>query len=174
MENRIVGKPAIDFKMPAVKGDGSGFTEVKLEDYKGKYLVMFFYPLDFTFIWPTEIRSFSERYDDFKALNAEVLGVSTDSEHSHLAWINSNLGKLKYDLASDRNRKTSTEYGVLIADEGITNRGLFIIDPEGIIRYCVIHDLNVGRNVDEVLRVLKAIQTEGLVPANWEEGDELL
>ena len=88
MENRIVGKPAADFNMPAVKGDGSGFTEVKLSDYKGKYLVLFFYPLDFTFIWPTEIRSFSERYDDFKALDAEVLGVSTDSEYVGCVFCN--------------------------------------------------------------------------------------
>ena len=172
--DRLVGKAAPDFNLPAVLGDGSDFTDVKLSDYKGKYLVLYFYPLDFTFIWPTEIRAFSQRYDEFKELNAEVLGVSTDSENSHKAWIDGALGKLNHPLASDKTRKASEDYGVLLEDEGIALRGLFIINPDGEVKYSVCHDLNVGRNVDEILRVLKGLQTEGLVPANWEEGDELL
>lgn len=172
--HRLVGKPAPDFNMPTVLGDGSDFGQAKLSDYKGKWLVLYFYPLDFTFVWPTEIRAFSERYTDFEEVGAEVLGVSTDSEHSHKAWIEGNLGKLNHPLASDRAREVSREYGVLLEEEGIALRGLYIIDPEGVVQYSTVHGLDVGRNVDEVLRVLKAIQTKGLVPANWKEGDALL
>ncbi|KNF07768.1 putative peroxiredoxin [Gottschalkia purinilytica] len=100
--------------------------------------------------------------------------MSTDSEHSHKAWINGSLGKLNFPLASDKTRKASEDYGVLIEEEGIAIRGLFIIDPEGVIRYSVTHDLNVGRNVEESIRVLKALQTGGLCPINWNEGDDLL
>lgn len=172
--HRLVGKPAPDFNMPTALGDGSDFGQAKLSDYKGKWLVLYFYPLDFTFVWPTEIRAFSERYTDFEEVGAEVLGVSTDSEHSHKAWIEGNLGKLNHPLASDRAREVSREYGVLLEEEGIALRGLYIIDPEGVVQYSTVHGLDVGRNVDEVLRVLKAIQTKGLVPANWKEGDALL
>lgn len=171
---RLVGNKAPEFSMKTALGSGDDFGEAKLSDYKGKWLALFFYPLDFTFVWPTEIRAFSERYDDFKAIGTEVLGVSTDSEHCHRAWINGNLGKLNFPLASDMTRKASEDYGVLLEEEGIAMRGLFLIDPEGTIRYSTVHDLNVGRNVDEVLRVLKALQTDGLVPANWSEGDDLL
>lgn len=171
---RLVGSKAPDFKMNTAVGSGDDFGEVSLSDYEGKWLVLFFYPLDFTFVWPTEIRAFSERYSDFKAEDAEILGVSTDSEHSHRAWINSNLGELNFPLASDMTREASRNYGVLLEDEGIAIRGAYIIDPEGIVKYSVVHDLDIGRNVDEILRVLKAIKTKGLVPANWEEGDSLL
>ena len=171
---RLVGKQAPDFKMPTALGDGSDFGEAKLSDYKGKWLVLYFYPLDFTFVWPTEIRAFSERYTDFEEIGAEVLGVSTDSEHSHKTWIEGNLGKLNHPLASDKTRVVSRDYGVLLEEEGIALRGLYIIDPEGIVQYSAVHGLDVGRNVDEVIRVLKAIQTKGLVPANWKEGDALL
>lgn len=160
--------------MNAVLGNGSDFTTVSLEDYKGKWVVMFFYPLDFTFVWPTEITGFSKKVDEFKKLNTEVLSISTDSEHSHKAWINSDLGKVNFPMASDRTRTVSKDYGVLIEEEGIALRGLFIIDPEGMIRYSVVHDLGIGRSVDEPLRVLKALQTGGLCPIDWEEGDELL
>lgn len=103
-----------------------------------------------------------------------MLGVSTDSEHSHKTWINGDLGVLAYPLASDRCRKASADYGVLIEEEGIAMRGLFIIDPQGIVRFSMVNDLDVGRSVDEVLRVLKALQTKGLCPVNWQEGDDLL
>lgn len=171
---RIVGRPAADFNLITVMPNGEDFGEVKLSDYKGKWLVMFFYPLDFTFVWPTEIRAYSDRYEDFKAAGADVLAISTDSEHSHRAWIHGDLGKLKFPLASDRTRVASRDYGVLIEEEGIALRGLFIIDPEGVIRYSVVHDLGIGRSVDETMRVLKALQTGGLCPIDWQEGDELL
>lgn len=171
---RLVGKLAPDFKVPTALGNGEDFGEAKLSDYKGDWLVLFFYPLDFTFIWPTEIRSFSERHDEFEKLGAKVLGISTDSEHSHKAWINDSLGKLNYPLGSDRTRKASADYGVLIEEEGIALRGLFIIDPEGVVRYSVIHDLDVGRSSEEVIRVLKGLKTGGLCPIDWNEGDDLL
>lgn len=171
---RLVGRKAPDFRMNTCDGDGSNFGEVKLSDYKGKWLVMFFYPLDFTFVCPTEITGYSKRIEDFKKENAEVLAVSVDSEHSHKAWINSSLGKVNFPMASDMTKKVSSDYGVLLEDEGVALRGLFIIDPEGIVRYSVIHDLNVGRSVDETLRVLKALKTGGLCPVDWDEGKDLL
>ncbi len=131
---------------------------VGLSDYKGKWLVMFFYPLDFTFVCPTEITAYSKAIEDFKSEGAEVLGISVDSEHSHKAWINGDLGQLAFPLASDMTKKVSENYGVLLEDAGIALRGLFIIDPEGIVRYSVIHDLNVGRSVGETLRVLKPLK----------------
>jgi len=172
--SRLVGKQAPAFKLNAATGDGKEFIQVSSEDYKGKWLVFFFYPLDFTFVCPTEITAYSKRIQDFKDLGAEVLGVSVDSEHSHKAWINGDLGQLNFPLASDMTKKVSEEYGVLIEDEGIALRGLFIINPEGVLQYSVVHDLNVGRSVDETLRVLQALQTGGLCPIDWTEGDELL
>lgn len=171
---RFVGTKAPEFTMNAVTGDGEKFIEVNSEDYKGKWLVMFFYPLDFTFVCPTEITGFSERYEDFKKEDAEVLAVSVDSEHSHKAWINSSLGKVNFPIASDMTKDVSEDYGVLIEEEGVALRGLFIIDPEGVVKYSVIHDNDIGRSVDETLRVLKALKAGGLCPANWDEGDELL
>lgn len=171
---RIVGKPAPDFSMNVCTGDGCSFDKVTLENYKGKWLVMFFYPLDFTFVCPTEITGYSDRIEDFKKEGAELLSISTDSEHAHKAWINSSLGKINFPMASDMTKKVSENYGVLLEDEGIALRGLFIIDPEGIVRYSVVHDNNIGRSVEETLRVLKALKTGGLCPVNWDEGQELL
>jgi len=170
---RLVGNPAPNFNMTAVKGDGSDFINVALEDYKGKWLVLFFYPLDFTFVCPTEITGFNKDIEKFKDEGAEVLGVSVDSEHSHKAWIESGLGKIKYPLASDLTKKVATDYGVLL-DEGFALRGLFIIDPEGVVQYSVLHNTNVGRSTGEVLRVLKACKTKGLCPINWEDGEATL
>lgn len=171
---RLVGKEAPQFHMNAVSGDGSEFVEVKLDDYKGKWLVMFFYPLDFTFVCPTEITGFSKKYDEFVKLGADLLAVSTDSQYSHQAWIANGLGKVNFPIGSDITKQVSKEYGVLIEEEGISLRGLFIIDPGGNIKYSVIHDLNIGRSVDETLRVLKALKTGGLCPVDWNEGDENL
>ena len=171
---RFVGRKAPKFKMTTALGDGSGFGETSLKDYEGKWLVLFFYPLDFTFVCPTEITAFSQRMEDFKALDAEILGVSVDSEHSHKAWINSDLGKLNFPLASDMTKSVAKDYGVLIEEDGVALRGLFIINPEGEVKYSAVHDNNIGRNVDETLRVLKALQTGGLCPANWTEGEDLL
>lgn len=171
---RLVGKKAPDFRMNTCSGDGCDFGEVSLKDYQGKWLVMFFYPLNFTFVCPTEITGYSKRSEDFSKLNAELLSVSVDSEHSHKAWINSSLGKVNFPMAADMTKEVARDYGVLIEEEGVALRGLFIIDPEGVMRYSAIHDLNVGRSVDETLRVLKALQTGGLCAIDWEEGEELL
>ncbi len=171
---RLVREKAPNFTMNAVTGDGEDFIKVSLDDYKGKWLVMFFYPLDFTFICPTEITAFSDRYEEFKELKADILSVSTDSEYSHQAWIEGDLGQIKFPMASDNTMRVSKDYGVLVEDEGIALRGLFIIDPEQNVRYSVIHDTNVGRSIDETLRVLKAFQTGGLCAVNWDEGDDLL
>ncbi len=171
---RLVGNPAPQFKMNAVTGDGKNFIQVSSEDYKGKWLVFFFYPLDFTFVCPTEITAYSKRCKEFKDLNTEVLAVSVDSEHSHKAWINGDLGKLNFPIASDMTKKVSEAYEVLIEDAGIALRGLFIINPAGVIQYSVVNDLNVGRSVDETIRTLKALQTGGLCPIDWEDGEDLL
>lgn len=171
-----VQKPAPDFSGTAVvNGD---FKEIKLSDYKGKYVVLFFYPLDFTFVCPTELIAFSERISEFKALNTQVIGVSTDSHFSHLAWTNTPRkqgglgGDLGYPLLSDFNKEISSKYNVLLEDAGISLRGLFIIDKEGILRQLTINDLPVGRSVEETLRLIKAFQfveKHGEVcPANWQ------
>jgi len=169
-----VTKPAPDFKgMAVVDGD---FKEISLNSYKGKYLVLFFYPLDFTFVCPTELIAFSERIAEFKQLGCEVVGVSTDSQFSHLAWNNQprkegGLGGLKYPLLSDFNKHISREYGVLMEEEGVALRGLFLINPEGVVSHLSVNDLPVGRSVDETLRLVKAFQFVAehgeVCPANW-------
>ena len=153
--------------------------KVSLSDYKGKWLVLFFYPMDFTFVCPTEITAFSERIEDFKEIDAEILGVSTDSKYSHKAWIETpadknGLGGVNYPLAADQTLAVSRAYDVLIEEEGVALRGLFVIDPDGILQYQVIHNLNVGRNVDENLRVIQALQTGGRCGANWRPGQSNL
>lgn len=168
--NGLVGKKAPAFNMKAVTGNGEIFFNVNLDDYKGKWLVLFFYPQDFTFVCPTEITGFSDCYNKFKAVGAEILSVSTDSDYSHQAWIRNGLGKINFPMAADKTMSVSSEYGVLLENEGIALRGLFIIDNNQIVRYSVIHDLNVGRSMEETLRVLKALQTNGLCGANWSEG----
>lgn len=155
-----VQKPAPAFKGTAVV-DGK-FKEISSADYKGKWLVLFFYPLDFTFVCPTEIVAFSDRAHEFKKLGAHVVAASVDSEFSHLAWINTprkagGLGEMKIPLLADITKQVSSDYGVLL-DNGIAARGLFIIDPKGIVRQITINDLPVGRNVSEVLRLIQAFQ----------------
>ncbi len=168
----MVGRPAPEFDVETAITGGE-FSRAKLSNYKGKWLVLFFYPLDFTFVCPTEITEFSKRSDEFKALDAEVLGGSTDSVHSHKAWLKE-LGDLNFPLFSDMSHDMSFDYGVLIQDEGITLRGTFIIDPEGVLRYALYHDLGVGRSVSETLRVLQALQTGELCPVGWEKGGNTL
>lgn len=175
----LVGRPAPDFDMVSTKNMETLSERVRLADYKGKWLVLFFYPLDFTFVCPTEIIAMNDRLQEFKDLDAEVLGVSTDSVHSHKAWINTpkdqnGLGGLNYPLASDFTKTVARNYDVLIEEEGTALRGLFIIDPEGTLSYQVVHDLNIGRSVDETLRVLEALQSGGLCPANWKPGQATL
>ncbi|MBE3582668.1 MAG: peroxiredoxin [Limnochordaceae bacterium] len=175
----LVGSQAPYFEMKSTRNLETLDQDVKLTDYQGKWLVMFFYPMDFTFVCPTEILAMNDRYEDFKDLGAEVLGVSTDTVYSHRAWIQTpreknGLGPLKFPLASDVTKRVSRAYGVLLEDEGIALRGLFIIDPEGKVRYQVVHELNVGRSVDETLRVLQALQTGEMCGANWEPGQPTL
>lgn len=179
MAQRLVGRPAPDFTMDTALGNGEGFGKVSLSDYKGKWLVLFFYPLDFTFVCPTEITAISDAAAKFEDLDTDVLGVSIDSIHTHKAWINTakednGLGKLNFPLASDITKSVSRDYGVLIEDEGIALRGLFIISPEGELQYQVVHHNNVGRSVEETLRVLEALQSGGLCPIGWKKGDKHL
>ncbi|PIQ85490.1 MAG: thioredoxin peroxidase [Candidatus Omnitrophica bacterium CG11_big_fil_rev_8_21_14_0_20_45_26] len=168
-----VGTPAPDFTMQAVV-DGGKFQPIKLSDYKGKWVVLFFYPLDFTFVCPTEITSFRDKLKDFNGLNAVVIGASIDSVYSHQAWIKQQLGELGFPLASDISKEVSRRYGILLEDKGIALRGTFIIDPNGILRWYLVNDLGIGRNIDEVVRVLKALQTGELCQANWKPGEKTL
>ncbi|CAH0117940.1 MULTISPECIES: peroxiredoxin [unclassified Paenibacillus] len=179
MPERFVGRPAPDFSMETVSGDGTQFGSISLSDYKGKWLVLFFYPLDFTFVCPTEITALSHAAEAFRKLDTEILGVSVDSIHSHRAWINTpvennGLGPLNFPLASDITKNVARDYGVLIEEEGVALRGLFIIDPEGELKYQVVNHNDVGRSVDETLRVLQALQSGGLCPMNWKPGDKHL
>lgn len=171
---RLVGRKAPEFSMEALSADGERFTRVSLGDYAGKWLVLFFYPMDFTFVCPTELTAFSEHLPDFAAAEAELLSVSTDSKYSHLAWTRDGLGKLGYPMAADQNLRTSQAYGVLLEEEGVALRGLFLIDPEGVVRYSVIHDNDIGRSPAEVLRVLRALQSGGLCGAGWQPGEDNL
>ncbi|HEX8719257.1 MAG TPA: peroxiredoxin [Pyrinomonadaceae bacterium] len=179
MAQAKVGQPAPDFDMPSTRNIEKLDENVKLSDYRGRWLALLFYPLDFTFVCPTELTSFSDRYDDFEGIGAAVVGVSTDSVHSHRAWLKTPRDKggvegLRYPLASDITKAVARDYGVLIEDKGVALRGLFVVDPEGTLRYAVIHDLNVGRSADETLRVIQALQTGGLCQADWRPGQETL
>ncbi len=179
MSDALVQKEAPGFTAQAVMEDGS-FKEVSLSDYKGKYTVLFFYPLDFTFVCPTEIIALSERMAEFKQRGAHVLGISVDSHFSHLAWRNTprdkgGIGEISFPLVSDLDKSISRKYGVLLETPGIALRGMFLIDKNGVLRSLTINDLPLGRNVDEILRVLDAIEfTEEhgeVCPANWVKGD---
>ena len=168
-----VGEPAPSFTVEAVAG--AAIKSVSLEDYRGKWLVLFFYPADFSFICPTEITGFNKELERFKKLDAEVLGGSVDSKYAHLAWIKrGDLGELKYPLFSDMKKEMAERYGVLDAKEGVALRGLFIIDPNGVVQYQVVHNLSIGRSVEEVLRVLEGLQTANLCPLNWKPGQKTL
>ena len=173
----MVGKPAPDFRLEGVVGTepGKEFTTLALKDFREKWLVLLFYPADFTFVCPTEIKGFSEVIDSFRRLNAEVAAVSTDSKWSHLAWIRrGDLGALRYPLLADITKETSRAYGILDAEQGVALRGLFIIDPKGVLQYQVIHNQDVGRSVEETLRVLEALQSGGLCPLGWRPGQKTL
>jgi len=173
-----VTQKAPDFKAVAVLEDNS-FKEISLSDYKGKKVILFFYPLDFTFVCPTEIIAFSQNIEEFKKRGVQVLGCSIDSQFSHLAWkktprAEGGLGEIKYPLIADVNKDISRKYGVLLEGAGIALRGLFLIDEEGVLRSAVINDLPLGRSTDEALRVVDALnffQKNGEVcPANWKPG----
>ena len=178
----LVTNPAPDFTATAVMPDNSFKEDFRLSEYRGKYVLLFFYPLDFTFVCPTEILAFNKAVDQFEDSNCQLIGVSIDSHFSHLAWKNTpvnegGIGKIRYPLVSDLNKAISRAYGVLL-EAGIALRGLFLIDREGIIRHQVVNDLPLGRNVDEALRILHALQfTEKhgeVCPANWNKGEEAM
>jgi peroxiredoxin (alkyl hydroperoxide reductase subunit C) len=167
-----VGEMAPDFTVDAAFGQT--VKEISLSDYRGKWVVLLFYPLDFTFVCPTEIKAFAEAYDQFKKMDTEVIGMSVDSVHSHMAWMRGDLGEMPFPMASDMTKEVSYDYNVLIEDAGISLRGVFLIDPEGILKMAVVHDNSIGRNVDEVLRVVQAAQTGDLCPINWKPGQKTL
>lgn len=175
----LVGQKAPDFELMAVV-DG-GFKTVKLSDYKGKWLVAFFYPLDYTFVCPTEITAFADRYEDFKKLGADVAAISVDSHFVHLAWQQTprkqgGLGKLPFAHISDLDKSMSRDYDVLSG--AVALRGVFVIDEEGVIQSATVNHLGIGRNVEEVLRTLQAAQTVKktgeVCPANWKPGDDTM
>jgi peroxiredoxin 2/4 len=175
-----VGHYAPDFEADAVID--LEFTKIKLSSYRGKqYVVLFFYPLDFTFVCPTEVLAFSDRYDEFAKLNAEVIGISVDSQYAHLAWIQTSLadgglgGNIRCPLVSDLTKGIATAFNVLDPDAGVALRGLFIVDMIGIVQHATINNLAFGRSIDEALRTLKAIQhtqrySNEVCPADWQEG----
>ena len=176
----LVTREAPDFTAQAVMPDSS-FGELTLSKYRGKYVVLFFYPLDFTFVCPSEILAFNKRLAEFKEKNCEVIGVSVDSRFTHLAWKNTavengGIGNIQYPLVEDLNKNIARSYGILL-DESVALRGLFLLDPKGTVRHAVINDLPLGRSVNEALRMVDALQfveTHGdqVCPANWQEGDE--
>lgn len=177
----LVQKPAPDFKAQAVMPDGS-FKELTLSEYKGKYVLLFFYPLDFTFVCPTEIIAFSDRCAEFSQLGVQVIGVSVDSHFTHLAWRNMSrdqggLGNIEYPLVADINKKIARDYDVLV-DDAVALRGLFLIDQKGTVRHQVVNDLPLGRSVDEALRMVQALQffekNGEVCPANWKEGSRTI
>ena len=180
MPSAFVTKEAPDFTAKAVVGEE--FKTVKLSDYRGKYVVLFFYPLDFTFVCPTEIIAYSDKVEEFRKRGAEVLGCSVDSEFSHLAWIRQSradggLGGLKFPLVSDITKKISADYGVLVEEgpnKGVALRGTFLIDKNGVLRHALINDLPLGRSIDESIRMLDALhffeQHGEVCPANWKPG----
>ena len=175
-----VTKPAPDFTAVAVMGDNTFNENFSLSDYQGKYVILFFYPLDFTFVCPSEIIAFDKAMDTFREKNCEVIGVSIDSQFTHWAWKNTpvnegGIGNIRYPLVADLDKKISRQYGVLLP-EGIALRGTFLIDKEGIIRHAVINDLPLGRSVEEALRMVDALQFHekhgDVCPANWKEGED--
>jgi len=171
----LVTKPAPDFTAEAVMGNNA-FENLTLSSYKGEYVILFFYPLDFTFVCPSEIIAFDKALDKFKSKGAEVVGVSVDSPFTHFAWKNTpvengGIGNIQYPLVADLNKEIARQYGVLF-NESVALRGLFLIDKEGVVRHSVINDLPLGRSVDEALRMLDALdfhdENGEVWPANWQ------
>ncbi|MBI2264410.1 MAG: peroxiredoxin [Armatimonadetes bacterium] len=173
MKPAQVGQAAPTFALEGVSPDGT-FETYSLNDYLGRWVVLFFYPLDFTFICPTEVMEFNRRCPEFEERNAAVFGISVDSVHCHKAWIDKQVGKLDYPLLSDITKETSRAFGILMKEQGIALRGTFIIDPSGIVRYQAVLDISVGRSVSETLRVLSALSTEELCPVDWRPGQATL
>ena len=177
----LVTKQAPEFEAETVMPNNS-FEKISLSSFRGKYVLVFFYPLDFTFVCPSEILAFNRQVDDFNAKNCEILGISVDSVYTHLAWKNTpvdqgGIGPIRFPLVSDMSKSISEDYGVLLED-GVSLRGLFLIDKDGIVRHELVNDLPLGRNVDEALRVIDALQFfeehGDVCPANWRPGDEAM
>ena len=172
-----VGETAPGFALEALVGTEKGkeFRRVTLKEFRGKWVVLFFYPMDFTFVCPTEIKGFNQAAGAFGKLNAVLLGASTDSQYAHLAWVQrGDLGTLKFPLLSDLKKETAVSYGCLDERSGVALRALYIIDPDGVLQYQVVHNLDVGRSVDETLRVLEALQTGSLCPLGWKPGEKTI
>jgi lipoyl-dependent peroxiredoxin subunit C len=173
-----VGDKFPTFKLQAVVAleHGKEFQEITSETYPGKWTVLFLWPMDFTFVCPTEIAAFGNRHGDFQDRDAQLLGASTDTHYVHLAWRQNHpdLARLPFPMLADTKRELSNALGILHKQDGVPLRATFIVDPEGIIRHVSVNDLSVGRNVDEVLRVLDALQTDELCPCNWKKGDPTL
>lgn len=174
-----IGLKAPSFDLPSTKNLETLEENVSLESYRGRWLMVFFWPFDFTYVCPTEIIAFSDHYDKFQELDCDVVGISVDSIYTHRAWINTprdqqGIGPISYPMASDFKKETARAYGILDEASGAAHRGLFIIDPDGILRYQVVTDMNVGRSVEETLRILEALQSGGLCPANWKPGQKTL
>jgi len=168
--------PAFNLKATVSTDIKNAFSQISNDTYKGKWLVVFFWPKDFTFVCPTEIAAFGKLNGEFADRDAQVLGASTDSEFVHLAWRqnHADLKDLPFPMLADIKRELAGELGILDKNEGVALRATFIVDPEGIIRFVSVHDLSVGRNVQEVLRTLDALQTDELCPCNWQKGEEVL
>jgi peroxiredoxin (alkyl hydroperoxide reductase subunit C) len=173
-----VGQKFPQFKLKATVSNDpkTGFTEISNSTYPGKWLVVFFYPKDFTFVCPTEIKAFGDLNGKFKERDTQVLAASVDNEFVHLAWrqAKDELRNLPFPMLADIKRELSSALGILDPNEGVSQRATFVVDPEGIIRHVSVYDLNVGRNPTEVLRTLDALQTDELCPCNWEKGKETL
>src|SRR5579863_9721682 len=172
----LVTQPAPKFAVPAVSVNSPFPRTATLSDYSGSWLLLFFYPRDFSFVCPTELTSLSARWPDFERRNCRILGVSVDSVEMHNEWLNTppadgGLGPLQFPLASDHDGEMARAYGVWLPEKGVSARGLFLIDPQGILQYGAIHNLAVGRSVDEILRLLDAMQSGGLCPVNWTTAD---
>lgn len=177
----LVGKKAPEINAPAVMADGSINPSFSLADYKDKYIVLFFYPLDFTFVCPTELIAFSHRIDEFEKRNVQVIGCSIDSQFTHLAWRNTpvnegGIGPVKYPLVADIKHEICRNYDVELDPAGVALRGSFLIDREGLVRHQVVNDLPLGRNIDEMLRMVDALQFHEkygeVCPAGWNKGDQ--
>lgn len=177
----LVTKKAPEFSATAVMEDGS-FKQVSLSDYQGQYVLLYFYPLDFTFVCPSEILAFNSKVAEFKERGVQLLGCSIDSEFSHFAWRNTpvekgGIGEISYPLIADKSKSIARDYGILFGEE-VALRGLFLIDTKGVVRHSTINDLPLGRNVEEALRVVDALQyTEEhgeVCPANWKKGEKAM
>ncbi len=170
-----LNKPSPDFSgIISYQKGKTDFGKTSLADYKGKWLVFFFYPRDFTFICPTELKGFAKMKADFQKLNCEIVACSTDSEWSHKNWFERDLAEVDYPVLADTTQKVARDYDVLNEDDGSAERGTFIIDPEGILRYALISAGSVGRSVKETLRVLEALQTGERCPVDWNLGESTL